>query len=275
MSNAMDSQVLDQSLCSSIKYNQLPHIDEAGKEVLNHVSARDHLLGMIASAGLSKIFSVHLIHKHFDIPEGRIMVYETISRGHHQAFQICSPRKAENCENLRGYFFRDTEAGKMQAYEYTTDPGMGADKYSAFITLFAGELFRMGVQDVFALTLKQSNPASQMHEFEMPEYGSTILVQDPSWLVDAANTGTSTSTDWGVATPGDGIVSLSDCTKTRSGKHHPVGSKCTKTRSEKHYKTGSMTCNGDKELTLDGRILARDSEAFAIISHAMDVIEAY
>lgn len=71
MSDAIQSPVFDHKPCPSSFYNQLPHIDIASKEVVEHLHTRDYLLGMIARAGLMKVFSVHLIHKHFDVPDGQ------------------------------------------------------------------------------------------------------------------------------------------------------------------------------------------------------------
>lgn len=63
------------------------------------------LLEIIAAHSVEDIFSIHLVHKHFDLPDNRVMVYETITGPNHPAFQISSPRQPKECENLRGLYF--------------------------------------------------------------------------------------------------------------------------------------------------------------------------
>jgi hypothetical protein len=45
---------------------------------VENCNAHAVLLGIIAAHGLADVFSVHLIHRRFHLPEGGIMVYETI-----------------------------------------------------------------------------------------------------------------------------------------------------------------------------------------------------
>lgn len=72
--------------------------------------------GIIASHGLSQHFSVHLVHKYFDIPDDRVIVYETVEGKNYGGFILCSPRKPENCVGLRGLYFKAAPGGFMFAY---------------------------------------------------------------------------------------------------------------------------------------------------------------
>ncbi|KAI9828406.1 MAG: hypothetical protein M1832_002834 [Thelocarpon impressellum] len=234
------------------------------------------LLEIIHSHGLEKVFSVHLVHKHFDIPEGRVMVYETVHGPNHPDFVLSSPRLPERCENLRGLYFQATPDNKMVAYEFTTDPGDDLAPYAAFVLEFNATVIDHGVRNVFALTAKATE-TKVLTEFEMPDLASTILACQPSWLPTEGQD--NTSTDWiskeaTVAGGVPGVIQLK-CIETRSTGHYNVT--CSRTRSGQHYQSRPVGPSGEgqteeSELYLDGKLLSADSEAFAIISHARDIV---
>lgn len=244
-----------------------------------HAKAHVQLLGLTASHGLAQQFSIHLIHKHFNIPGGQVMVYETVRGPNHPDFVLCNPRDPAKVANLRGLYFRALPGGKMAAYEYTTELGEAMSKHTDFVAMFAQTVLALGVQDVFALTAKKFH-SGVLTEFEMSDVISTILVSNPTRL-PSADSETSTSTDW-VATPDyaayanaaddsvPGILSLK-YTITRSNKHYNVT--CSQTRFGSHYE--QQPAMPDGELLLDGEPLLKDSEAFAVISRARALVEAF
>ncbi|KAF1828992.1 hypothetical protein BDW02DRAFT_455516, partial [Decorospora gaudefroyi] len=175
---------LDETPLPASSYNELPHIDDMKDTASKHARAHAQLLGLIASHGLAQQFSIHLIHKHFDIPEGRVMVYETVRGPNHPDFVLCSSRKPEKVENLRGLYFRALSGGKMAAYEYTTESGEDMSEHADFVAKFAQTVLALGVQDVFALTAKKFH-SGVLTEFEMSDVISTILVSNPTWLPSA------------------------------------------------------------------------------------------
>ena len=133
-------------------------------------------------------FSVHLVHKHFDIPECRIMLYETVKgTTTHQDFVLSSPR---------ALCFKAAPGGNMVAYKFTTDPGADLSAHEDFVAAFANAAVDMGVQDVFALTAVSICPENTiLTAFELAQALSTILVSDASWL-PAGDVAGSTTTDW-------------------------------------------------------------------------------
>jgi len=258
-------------------YNKLPSINDMRNVAAKHAKAHAQLLGLIALHGQSERFSIHLIHKHFEIPAGRVMVYETIRGPNHPDFVLCSPRDPTKVHNLRGLYFKAFPEGTMAAYEYTTEPGEDMAEHAAFVGQFARKTVALGVQDVFALTAKKPFQET-LTEFEMSDVISTILVNSPVWL--PADAEQSTATDWSAtsdylqyAHASDdkvpGIITLK-CLQTRSNGHYNVT--CSKTRAGSHYQSKPALSTG--ELLLDGKPLAQDSEPFAIISHARALIEA-
>jgi hypothetical protein len=276
--NGLKNVNLGEAPLSATQYNKLPHIDSMRDAAAKNVVAHAQLLGLIALHGLSEHFSIHLIHKHFDISEGLVMVYEAIKGPNHPEFVLCNPRKPNDYANLRGLYFRASPGGKMFAYEYTTEPGKDLSAHADFVSTFARAVLYLGVQDVFALTAKKLHQ-DVLTEFEMSDLLSTVLVHNPTWLAQDLEPGQSTTTDW-IATPGysayangpnptvPGIIGLK-CLKTRSDRH--INVTCSTTRSGTHY--GQKSAYGS-ELLLDGQPLPKDSEAYTIISHAREIVSA-
>ncbi|KAI9815634.1 MAG: hypothetical protein M1832_005265 [Thelocarpon impressellum] len=175
---------------------------------------------MIPQKRLGKVFSVHLVHKHFDIPDGRVIVYETARGPNHPDFVLSSPRMPERCENLRGLCFQATPDNKMVTYEFTTDPGNDITRHEAFVAEFNAAVMDLGVRNVFALTAKPTD-ARVLTEFEMPDLASTVLAYEPNWLLSEGQK--STSTDWvaNEASAGGvpGVIQLM-CTVTCHKRRH-------------------------------------------------------
>lgn len=266
----------------SQQYNNLPHIDDMRDAAANHAKAHATLLGLIASHGLADKFSIHLVHKHFDIPEGRIMVYETVPQtSSHETFVLCSPRRPGPMVGFRGLYFKADAKGEMTAYEYTTAPGSDLSGHEDFVAAFADALVRFGVQDVFALTAHSICAKDKvLTEFELAYVLSTILVYDATWL-PAQDAVASTSTDW-LATDdyaqyanGDvpGIVQLK-CLETRAGHYNVT---CSRTRNGSHLGRAPDPFSGepaqDMLVELNGQAVEHGSKSHAIVTHALERID--
>ncbi|KAH9890721.1 hypothetical protein F4778DRAFT_773013 [Xylariomycetidae sp. FL2044] len=235
--NSLNNARLHETPLPSAEYNKLPHIDDMREAAANHAKAHAILLGIIYAHGLAGTFSLHLVHKHFDIPEGRIMVYETIKSKDHGDFVLCSPRIPQKMPNARGLYFKATPGGSMAAYEFTTERGADLSANVDFVAEFSSAVLDLGVQDVFALTALSICPQDQvLNEFEMGHVLSTVMVSDASWL-PSKDIAESTSTDW---------VATSDYEKYADGSVPGIIQlKCLETRSNGHYNvTCSRTRNG-------------------------------
>lgn len=280
--NSLNNVRLQETPLPSTEYNQLPHIKDMQKAAASHFKAHAALLGIIAAHGLTDKFSVHLVHKHFDIPEGRIMTYEKVRRQAGEDFVLCSPRDPQKCPNVRGLYFKAMPDGNMAAYEFTTEPGADLSAHVDFVAEFALAILKYKVQDVFALTALPICPQDKvLTEFEIGHILSTVLVPDASWL-SAQDVVMSTSTDW-AATPDysqyadssvPGIIQLK-CTLVRSGKHFNVT--CSTTRSGRHlgHVAGSSSDETpiDSVLTVDGEVLYEGTEPHSVISHALQLVD--
>lgn len=72
----------------------------------------------------------------FDLPQGRVLVYETVKSKTYGDFILSSPRFPEKTQNLRGLYFKAADDGSMSAYEFTTDPGVDLSGHEDFVARF-------------------------------------------------------------------------------------------------------------------------------------------
>ncbi|KAK2871947.1 hypothetical protein FQN49_002674 [Arthroderma sp. PD_2] len=92
--NHLNNSSLDEAPLSAKLYNELPQIDPMRDAAAKNARAHARLLGLTALNGLSDKFSFHLIHEYFDMPDGRVMVYETVKGESHPDFVLCSIQDA-------------------------------------------------------------------------------------------------------------------------------------------------------------------------------------
>ncbi|KAF2155857.1 hypothetical protein K461DRAFT_265341 [Myriangium duriaei CBS 260.36] len=256
---------LDDTPLPASSYNQLPHIDDMSDVATQHCHAHVLLLKLITSHGLSDKFSVHLIHKHFDLLQGRVMVYESVQEKHLPDFTLCCPRRPEQVTDLRGLYFRATHDGKMAAYEYTTEPADDISAHADFVAAFAHTVLSLGVHNVFALTV-QGTHQGLLTEFEMTDLQSTVLVDNAEVSLPVAADQTSTSTDWVANTRPDDT--------SGSNNLGVVNMMCTSSR--KHGHRQRLVRDGEAgELLLNDYPLAKDSAVFAVIACARNMVKAF
>lgn len=258
---ASDSKpVLSQYPISSSDYNALPHVSDAHETTqTNHTEeARESLLRLIADHGLSDVFSIHLLHKHFDVPEAHIMVYETIRGSSHPTYQVMAARKPESLPATHGKYFFAAPDGTMRAYEYSTDPQPDAAQYSGFCSMVWQEIHNLGKQNVFALGVRPYSPLENYTEIELPFANATVFVED----LELAS---SIDTDWvNPSQRWDGGLPLVQA-KTRGGR-------CTYSKA-RHTSIGPESLDKDKYgndvLYLGGTVLPAGCGAFNVLTRAM------
>lgn len=165
---------------SSAEYNALPFADTAQDDTTPETAAatRDKLLKLISDHGLSDVFSVHLLHRHFDVPEAQVMVYVNVLGPNHPTYQILAPRKPKNTPNLQGrYFFAATD-GSMKAYEFSSEPQPDINQYHSFCSLFWKEVTRLKAQEIFALGVRPYFSLTNATEIEIPDANATVFVEN-------------------------------------------------------------------------------------------------
>ncbi|KAF3481643.1 CAAX prenyl protease 1 [Arthroderma uncinatum] len=221
---------VDESFLPAEIYNTIPHIDlrEIDNQEREQSSVRDALLKVIRDHGMEDIFSLHLLHRHYDLPSNHAMVYEQDSNPESLGvpfLEICSPRCLDNLDTLgelRGkFFFYRRDTATMSAYEFTTEvgPNITSPAYSNFIQDFTHQLLSLKMENVFALSISPpSEKARILYEIEIPRYCATFRVEKASWVPDGF------STDWaGLDGKSDGIYenagSLTRSKPPLKGKH--------------------------------------------------------
>ena len=260
MESLKNNSALDESFLPSNIYNSLPHVGSTVNTTSKHQKAKDILLELIFEHKVNAIFSVHLVHKHFDAPDDHVMVYETFQSPDHPTFQVFSPKSNHTTTSLRGKYFLALPEGTMRAYEYTTDPLPDVSRYNNFITAFSRTVLRLGVEKIFALTVR-SPQAFDSNEIELPDLRATVLIQNSSWLPEGI------STDWANEITTNVLEHGAPMREVR------IGNKCVwgMWHGRATFEDGSGS--GDNGVvTLNGSPLEPNSDAFNVISRARQYI---
>lgn len=178
MPGPLNNARLHETHLPSAEYNRLPLIDKVKEADTKNEAAHTALLGIIYEHELENTFSLRLIHRRFDIPEGRIMVNKKISgRNPNEDFVLCSPRTPKHCPHTRGLYFKAIPGGDMVACEFTTEPGADLSAHKGFLAKFASAALEHGVQDLFGLTALSLFPTEVvLSEFAIAQIHSTVLL---------------------------------------------------------------------------------------------------
>ena len=260
MASSKQERALDESFIPSSCYNELPHISSVTDAVDQHQEARDKLLQLIFAHKANHIFSVRLIHKHFDVPEDHVMVYETFESPSHPTFQIFGAR-SNHVTALRGKHFLAVRGETMKAFEYTSDPLPDVSQYAKFINAFSDAVLELGLERIFGLTVRSAD-VREYNEIELPDFQATVLVQSSDWLSGGI------ATDWMNVIKAEGVGGVPIYEASSGGRCVP---------SVRHTRATfeDVTLNGGGKgtvLSLDGVPLNPQSEAFNILSHAAQYI---
>ncbi|CAJ2501309.1 Uu.00g041620.m01.CDS01 [Anthostomella pinea] len=265
-------------------YNALALIDVCKLEPLKHRAAHTELLNLISARGLSDTFSIHLVHKHFDVPEGQVM----------------HARDPKKVSGLRGLYFRTTPDGKkMTAYEYTTEPAKDLSAHEDFAAEYAATATRLGVGHIFALGAEGiASIEKPQSEFELASHSSTVVV-DAEALPDLNNM-KSTSTGWVPTTQAHGRVYggvgefgvvifpevpgvlVGHCIEDRVGNHNNHGKRgagpVVETRQSMpgmSHDTGAEDVTLHPGVSVGGIFVEKDSLIYDVLDRAVAQIGAY
>ncbi|KAI1810636.1 hypothetical protein GGS20DRAFT_164104 [Poronia punctata] len=108
------------------------------------------LFDILLSHGVHRLFVIHVIHELPKLAEGQSIIHGTVtSNDSYGGFYIARP---DDPSQLRGYKFKASPDGTMNAYEYTTHPVADISDYESFAEAFSNAAFELGVQGLFGLT---------------------------------------------------------------------------------------------------------------------------
>jgi len=166
---------------SAAVYNSLPHIHEVINVPSQDHEDLDYLRALLAKHNTPQSISVRLVHKHFHLHDGEVMVNRTLELPTLGTVRILRP--ALPTKDLQPVHFHVDADGRLQAYEYAPLSHPDASRYPdlstmpAFVEKFSRAVRERGLYRKFGLKLRTTAQGAKWHEYEFPEERSTIMVQ--------------------------------------------------------------------------------------------------
>ena len=163
---------------SAAVYNSLPHIHEVSNVPESNSNDLEALRALLVEHSVPKNVSVRLIHKHFDVEGGEIMVIKSVAVPLHGNVQVMRPTEAAGASRLRGLHYFVSNDGLLHAYEYAPSAAPDMSKFEPFVAAFCRAVRERGLQHKFGLKLNSDHDLepSGWTEFEFPEERSTIMI---------------------------------------------------------------------------------------------------
>lgn len=251
---------------SSAEYNVLPFVDAAHKDTTTKdaEAAREELLKLISDHGLNDIFSLHLLHRHFDVPDAQVMVYVTVHGLNHPTYQVMASRRPEDVPSLRGRYFFAAPDGSLKAYEYSSDPQPDITHFRGFCSMFWKEVIRLRMQDVFALGLRPYFAITNYTEIEIPDARATVFIENFELAGSLETDWTNPSKRWDEGLPLKQAKAARKCARGKKpwrSRHKAVGPK-----------SWAKDDQGNDVLNLEGHCLPTGCEAFNVLTNAMKYV---
>ncbi|KAI1935898.1 hypothetical protein LOZ12_006643 [Ophidiomyces ophidiicola] len=159
-------------LRSSQTYNLLP--DDGDQPEVPKIHLQE-LARIFARFKVQNIFGLHLIHGHFQIEEGKIMLGTPLTsvRG---CWTQPTPIRDINPAEIHGHIFKLTVSGEMQAYEYRQGPTLCLDDVDP---MFFQELIKYlqthHLVDLLGLQVLGNDAPATMSEFILANKGTVML----------------------------------------------------------------------------------------------------
>jgi hypothetical protein len=158
-------------------YNTLPTIAKVTGVAQNLHKEIAHLRAVIQRQDLQDTCSVRLIHKHFDLVEGEIMVFGAVPVAGLPGIMVMTPAKPDALPIIKGLHYYVGESGQLEPYKYTgSDAALDISKYPHFLEEFAALLVDRGVQGNLGLAVALKGKREAFQELEARERRSTLLI---------------------------------------------------------------------------------------------------
>ncbi|KAI0098050.1 hypothetical protein GGR51DRAFT_552715 [Nemania sp. FL0031] len=178
-------------------YNTLPLITQVAEVPNDHSQDLQDLRDMLNKHNVPKGVSVRLIHKHFDITEGEVMVFDKIPVPGYGVVQIMKPTVRPNNHQLRGIHYFVDDNASLQAYEYGNYEVPDMSGFESFLAEFCSLVSKRGLQHKFGLKLRCEDYTDQTGwtEYELHEKRGTIMFPDGMPMPDG-ECDLSVTTEW-------------------------------------------------------------------------------
>ena len=210
-------------------YNSLPHIEQVATTLDDHSEDLNVLRQLLTKHEILKDVSIRLIHKHFDIQDGEVMVFSKVDLPYYGTIQTMKPvLPSPDDQKLRGINYFANDQGSVQAYEYAECEVPDMEKFACLLQEFCGIVTERRLRHRFGLKLKVEDELDRISwtEFEFHEKRSTIMLQEgmpmPEGTFDHV-----VSTEWNSSMIDDDNDSRT-CKHKKTCRHGPtVCSHCT------------------------------------------------
>jgi hypothetical protein len=209
---------LKENFISPTAYNSLPTIQEVADVPSIYNKDRDDLRDLLQKHQVPDVVCVRLIHKHFDIVDGEIMVLREVQVQSQGTIQIMGPMNPQKSPKLRGLNYIVDDDGQFQSYEYTTSEGPDMENYGAFLKEFRQIIIERGLQTKWGLKIGVPQDKMGWIEFEFPEKRSTLAIP-PGVELPSLENELSVTTDW--RSDAGPIMRCSHCNHCTHCKHWP------------------------------------------------------
>ncbi|KFZ17262.1 hypothetical protein V501_01839 [Pseudogymnoascus sp. VKM F-4519 (FW-2642)] len=258
--------LIEEGFVSANTYNSLPTIQEAADVPREYAADLGYLQRLLARHNVPESISIRLIHRHYDIADGEAMVFKDIALPAHGTVEVMRATSIASAQ-LHGKNFLVSSAGRLQAYEYATEPTIDLSAYETFIAEFVETVVHRKLQHRFGLKVNHHSKIevkADQKEFEFPEEQCTITIPTNLPLPEATHE-IDVDTDWGA---------LDNKHKRKQGNGKPKP-RSTRTRCSHGGTVEMETCREEcaKEdgIMFDGRIVQLGTPFHGLLNNLMEV----
>lgn len=157
---------------SSLAYNLLP--DDRDQPDVQQAHLQE-LASLIKRYNVHDKFGIHLIHRHFQVDEGNVMLGTALTSVRGFWTKPTSITHLNPTE-IHGHIFRLAGSGEMQAYEYREGPTTNLDSVDpAFFQEFIEYLQANDMTNLLGLEVLGKEVPEMMCEFIMKNDGTVML----------------------------------------------------------------------------------------------------
>ncbi|KAK0633931.1 hypothetical protein B0T14DRAFT_533991 [Immersiella caudata] len=158
-------------------YNGLPHILDVADVPKVNAEDLDELRKLLSRHDVPTGVCIRLIHKHFNIVDNEIVVFEDIDVPEHGAIRCMHPIPAHIlAPRFRGLNYFVNNDSRLQSYEYTATEAPDMSAHTAFLDEFCRFVVERGLQRKLGLKLGLGKETTSWTELELPNKRATIMI---------------------------------------------------------------------------------------------------
>jgi hypothetical protein len=140
---------LDTTILPAVEFNLIPDIHEQ-VDFPTEIDVIAAFADVFERHKVQDRFGIHLLHRHFLLPDGNIMLKSPPSDPDISLTQT-TPLSSVDVNSIRGALYLLNKSEKFQAYEF--EHGEPVDIPTAFLEAFSAALIKFGLTEVVALDI--------------------------------------------------------------------------------------------------------------------------